>query len=200
MNPFIDTSTNAPQELVMSVDEYVSAMEVLFEEWLQDQTCNITVDPFTRMIRDNYIGRSSLCSRSSCMRNWLCLNANGQLSPCDRYFPDEFCYGFVNDLTDIRQVYSSAGYMNLMSKAIIRRHKCQQECDVYSLCEGGCNNNALFEGGIDQNGGFSCQVTKALLHMVKKAAVHYDLYGEHPQVKNPVLLHCLGELRKESNA
>lgn len=199
LNPYIDTSADAPADLAMSADEYVAAMRQLFALWLHDEACDITVDPFTRMIRDVYVGRSSLCSRSSCMRNWLCLNADGQLSPCDRHFPAEYCYGSVDDLDDVRQIYQSAGYMNLMRKAIARRKLCQEQCDVYALCEGGCNNNALYEGGLEKNGGFSCTVTKALLHMVRDATARYDLFGPAPQTENPTLLKALRALKEKDD-
>lgn len=200
MNPYINTSKNAPSDLAMSFECYLEQMRSLYLYWLQDETCNITVDPFMRMIRDSYVGRSSLCTRSSCLRNWFCLNVDGTLSPCDRDFPEEFCYGNVKDYSDIREIYNSSGYKNLITKAIIRRNKCKKECDVYSLCEGGCNNNALFETGIENNGGFSCIVTKGLLHLVRDSVEEYEMFGETPIVRNPVLLEWLAQQKERRHS
>lgn len=198
MNPYINTSPNAPPELLMTADDYLDAISQLFNVWIKDGSCNITVDPFMRMIRDTYLGRSLLCSRSSCMRNWLCLNVDGLLSPCDRAFPQEYCYGYVQNYTDIRQVYDSEGYKNLITQAIKRRDRCQASCDAYNLCEGGCNNNALYENGLDSNGGLSCTITKGLLHMINRAVQEYSLFSNSPQTFNPVLLNWLKQQQENT--
>ncbi len=199
MSPYIDTSENASAELNMSAQEFIESMKSLFFIWLEDGHCNITVDPFMRMIRDWYVGHSMLCARSSCLRNWFCLNVNGLISPCDRDFPLEYCYGMVNELHDIRQIYDSDGYKNLISKSIQRRKLCIDHCDVYPLCEGGCNNNALYEGGIEKNGGFSCIVTKELLHMVRDTIDQLCLFGDTPKTKNPELLYWLGQQKEKKH-
>ena len=179
----------------MTADDYLNAMSELYSVWLEDEECNIHVDPFMRMIHDCYTGHSSLCARSSCMRNWFCLNADGLLSPCDRDFPARYCYGNVMDYSDIRQLYDSDGYKELISLAIKRRTLCQSSCDVYSLCEGGCNNNAFYENGLDQNGGTSCMITKGLLHMIRDSIDQRQLFSDTPKAGNPVLLNWLKKQR-----
>ena len=198
LNHYVNTAENAPKELNMSAQEYIDAMKELFDIWISDENGCIEVDPFARLIRDVYHGRSSLCARSSCMRNWFCMEANGNLTPCDRDFPEEYHYGHVFDYQDIREIYSSDGFLRLMQAAITRREKCSSACDVYSLCEGGCNNNALFETGIENNGGFSCQINQAIIKYVKKRVEDMDLYQNPGAAENPVVRRLVTQLLKEA--
>ena len=195
LNHYVVTSPNAPAEMKMTAEQYVTAMQSLFAQYIEDEACRIEVDPFIRMIRDSYLGYSSLCARSSCMRNWFCLEPNGMLTPCDRDFPAEYHYGSVFDLQDIRQIYESAGYLRLMEKAIARRKKCQESCSYYPLCEGGCNNNALYETGLENNGGFSCRVNMGLLSCIGQWAEETGAFTDYSTVKNPVVRQLLHSLK-----
>lgn len=195
LNHYVVTSQNAPVEMKMSAQQYITAIQALFDQFVQDETCCIEVDPFIRMIRDSYLGYSSLCARSSCMRNWFCLEPNGELTPCDRDFPEEYHYGSVFEHDDIRRIYQSSGYLRLMEKAIQRRKKCQASCKYYGLCEGGCNNNALYETGLENNGGFSCQVNMGLLSHIEKWAEETGAFADYTVVKNPVIRKLLNSLK-----
>lgn len=199
LNHYVNTAENAPKELNMDAQEYIEAMKELFEIWLSDENGSIEVDPFARLIRDIYHGRSSLCARSSCMRNWFCMEPTGELTPCDRDFPKEYHYGFVSDYDDIREIYASEGYLKLMQASIKRREKCQSSCDVYPLCEGGCNNNALFETGLENNGGFSCTINKELIHYVKQRVEVLGLYDNPDAVSNPVVRSIVARLMNEAS-
>ena len=197
LNHYVNTAENAPKELNMSAQEYIEAMQELFDIWISDENCCIEVDPFARLIRDIYHGRSNLCARSSCMRNWFCLEASGELTPCDRDFPKEYHYGHVFDYNDIRDIYSSDGFLRLMQAAILRREKCHSTCDVYSLCEGGCNNNALFETGLENNGGSSCIINKAIIKYVKNWIMDNDPYHNPDNIINPVVKRLVSQLVNE---
>ena len=195
MNYYVDTSKASPVELLITPKQYLDAMKNLFEIWIYDEDCNIYVDPFMRMISDIYKGFSTLCARSSCLRNWLCLNPDGELTPCDRDFPDEYSYGFVSDYDDIRKIYNSKGFNLLIKKSVVRRDKCKEECDVYALCRGGCNNNALFESGLESNGGFSCIVTKELIRYIRKRIVDLNLFDKPELILNPILRKSVKKLK-----
>ena len=81
---------------------------------------------------------------TSCMGRWIGIRYNGEIGPCNRYFPAEYSYGNVYDYSSIGDAFESAGFMNLLSKAIIRREKCKA-CEIYHFCNGGCNNTAMNE-------------------------------------------------------
>ena len=196
-NHYVNTTENAPEELNMSAQEYIEAMEDLFNIWISDDNCCIEVAPFTRLIRDIYCGHSRVCARSSCMRNWFCMEASGELTPCDRDFPKEYHYGHVTDFNDIREIYSSDGFLSLMQASVLRRAKCRNNCDVYPLCEGGCNNNALFETGLENNGGFSCEINRALINYVKNWAVNNNIYHHPDVIVNPMVRSLVTQLVKE---
>lgn len=197
MNHYVDTSDNPSPNLLITSEQYLIKMKKFFDYWINDDTCQIYVDPFIRIITDVYNGYSSLCARSSCMRNWLCMESNGELTPCDRDFPNEFRYGHVTEFDDIRKIYNSKGFTSLMEKAVIRRRKCKAECDVFDLCRGGCNNNALYESGIENNGGISCEITKGLIRYIKDRAISLELFKKPELIKNPIVRNTVLNLIKK---
>ncbi len=68
--------------------------------------------------------------------------------PCNRYFPDEYKYGNINNYNDISQCFYSKAFENPLIKVIQRREKCKS-CKIYDFCNSGCNNVALNQGGIE---------------------------------------------------
>lgn len=193
---------NAPDNnLILPLDGYIKKMKEFFDYWINDSECNIKVDPFLRMINDYYNGYSGICARSSCMRGWLCLEPNGDITPCDRTFPKEYIYGNVAYLKDIREIYKSQPFLSLMKGANIRRMKCKQECDLYNFCEGGCNHNAIHENGLENNKGFSCKAFYEIFSYVIKQSKLYGMfenYIDFSKIKNPTVIKLLQSIKKNN--
>jgi len=197
LNHYVKTSNNTPKELILDENQYINRMMELFDYWINDKSGTIQINPFARYIRDLYIGSSQLCAHSSCLRNWLCLNPNGILSPCDREFPKEYSYGNIMDYSDIRSIYNSQGYVSLIQKSIKRREKCKHDCVYYTICEGGCNNNALFEGGIENNGGFSCRITRRLFDLIDNKLRSLDAFNFPENIQNPIVVKIIRDTKAE---
>lgn len=200
LNHYVKTSENQINELTLDEGVYLKQMYQLFDYWIADDKGKIQVDPLARYIRDLVLGSSNVCAHASCLRNWMCLNPDGIISPCDRDFPEEYCYGHVKEYSDIREVYNSKGYTSLIQKAIIRRTKCKTDCEFYGVCEGGCNSNALVEGGLENNGGFTCRITKSLLGYIKNKMEELKMLENPDTIVNPVVkeIICSAAMKAES--
>ncbi len=168
LNHYIEMDKAHPDlEMALDLDDYVNKMYEFFLYWISDKDCNIEVQPFISYALELLFNVLSVCSRTSCMRSWLCIEHNGDIAPCDKHMPAEYSYGNILNYSDIRQVYESSGFRNLLLASIARREKCMNLCELYKYCEGGCNHAAYIEGDISSNGGFSCQAYKKLYIKIK---------------------------------
>ncbi|MBQ2672350.1 MAG: radical SAM protein [Clostridia bacterium] len=184
-SPYEDVDSPLEQ-IKISSDQYVECMERLFDYWIDDKNCCIRLEPFCGMIRDYYKGKSSTCTRTSCMQRWIGINPNGDVFPCGRFMNIK-PYGNINNLNDIREIYHSESYVSLLKKANIRKKKCFDECDVFQFCEGGCNYDAALTSGIENNSGFDCRIFKNFFKYVMKVVDSRDLFKCFKNVKNPML-------------
>lgn len=167
LNHYVEVSKEAPMvQLQMDYDHYIVRMEEFFDYWVNDESCNIDVEPFTQLFFEYLLNCPTVCTRSSCHRNWMSIDKDGNVAPCDKMFPAKYRFGNIHQMNDIREVYESEGFRLLLEGVIIRRRKCIEKCDVYNYCEGGCSHSALVETGIENIGGFSCRSQKALIKKV----------------------------------
>ena len=168
------------RDIGLDINKFISSMKKFFDYWYNDETCNIGVDPFEAIIKSIILGYSNQCSHSSCLSRWMCLEPNGDVTPCDRFFPKEYTYGNVMNMSDIRQIYESEGFLRLLTGSIKRRTKCKQVCKLYQYCEGGCNNEAMCQVGLENNCGTSCMIFKELFNYIK-----YYIQQHSFEIKNP---------------
>ena len=166
LNPYLEQKSLTKNVLALNVDVAISRMNELFDFWATDVSGNIHISYFRNILEFLVLRKKSVCSFTSCMGRWIGVRHDGTLSPCNRYFPDEYCFGNVHDYSDIGQAFESDGFFNLLKKAIVRREKCRS-CQIFDYCCGGCNNVALNENGIDNNGGLSCKLLVGVFEHIK---------------------------------
>ena len=194
LNHYVETDPDHPNlELKLDLKTYIEKMWELFEYWIDDTYCNIELQPFTQMIREYLFKVPIVCDRTSCHRSWFSVNHSGKISPCDKNFPDKYTFGYVSEYKDIREMYESPGFKNLLNDVIERREICMNTCEIYKYCEGGCTYNAMVENDIRTPGGFSCLARKDLFskifHFLEKKNLNKTNYAE--KLKNPILIETL---------
>ena len=195
-------STTAENNSELALDPVYTSEKIknFFDYWVDDNTCNIHVDYFERIIRYFCRGEKGVCKYNSCLGKWIGIRYNGDIMPCNRFFPDEYKYGNVWDIEKLEDVFESEGFELLLRQAIDRRYKCQK-CEIFSYCSGGCNNVALHENGIMNNGGVTCIITKNIFLYVKKW-MEENIYSKdwYTNIKNPMLRKVLlGTTKKRGN-
>lgn len=176
---------------------FASSMSLLFKHWAADSSSKVVLNPFYLYVLDYLTGTGSLCMRSSCLGRWLALKPNGCFYPCVRENRPEFCFGHIDDIEDLGELFESYAFIELLSGSINRRDKCRQSCELYSYCEGGCCISALRENGLNNPGGFSCAAFKICFAQV---ADFINLFKEHSSRQYTDLNPALSELLQEFNA
>lgn len=196
INTYVATTAENNSELELEVDETVEQLKKLFDYWVEDKKCNVHVDYFERIINFILYGEKSVCKYNSCLGKWLGIRYDGNIVPCNRYFPDEFSLGSIWDYSDLSDAFCSEGFKRLLAYAIERRYKCKN-CVIYSFCAGGCNNVALNENGISNNNGITCRITKQVYHYV----VEYIRVNEGKLIteyENPMIRELFSRKKKMS--
>lgn len=164
-NPYITADTNDP--LYVDINIYKEKMLQFFDYWVHDMNCNINVNPFKYYLNAYFRHQLGVCVLSSCLASWMCLEPDGRIVPCDKTFPDCYCYGNLDSIKSIDEVYESSGFTMLIEKAIARRSSCKEKCEWFQYCNGGCNHDALVGGDISKNNHYYCQIYQALFEYIK---------------------------------
>lgn len=183
-NLYIPTGTPMDAQLRLEPEQAVGRITEFFDYWLEDTACNIRVNYFERFIRFFTAGEKHVCAYNSCLGKWLGIRWNGDIVPCNRYFPEEYGFGNIWDYGRLSDAFESDGFRRLLTEAIRRRYKCM-DCEAFPLCSGGCNHAALNENGIENNGGDSCVVLRGVYRHIAERVKEALADGHMPEGYNP---------------
>lgn len=194
MNPYTKSLYEDKSNLEISGDVYAKKIIEFFDYWLYDKDCNIFVKYFHEIIEYILFGNKSKCNVNSCLGKWICVRPDGMVTPCNRYFPEEYNYGNIYEMSDIGQSFESDGFRLLLSQAIVRRNKCK-DCSIYDYCSGGCNNIALVYGGIDKNNHEMCIALKKIYKHIENE-INNIINNNTITDINPILLKMIYKYKK----
>lgn len=198
MNPYVSTPTEHNVELLLDAEHTTEKLIEFYEYWKKDSLCNIQVGYFERILKHILSGEKSVCKYNSCLGKWMGVRYNGDIVPCNRYFPPEYSYGNVWNLNTISEAFNSEGFKKLLSEAIERRRKCAK-CPIFNFCSGGCNNVALNENGISNNMGTSCRIAISVYQYIFKDMISLKSNPTLYNGNNPQIQRLLSRQRKLSD-
>lgn len=163
-------------------DLEISKMCELFDYWVNDSDCTIHINTFDEYLKFIAGKRTSKCRFHSCLGHWMCIRPDGQIMPCNRYFPEEYGFGNIMDLSRISDAFSSDGFRSLLKKAVERKSSCKS-CTLYGLCNGGCNNVAYAGGNISQPNRTRCAVMIPVFKHIETWCKNTPV----EEIRNPVI-------------
>lgn len=198
MNSYVSTPTELNAELLLDAEHTSKKLIEFYEYWKNDSLCNIEVGYFERILKHILYGEKSVCKYNSCLGKWMGVRYNGDVVPCNRYFPPEYSYGNVWDYHKISQAFETEGFKKLLSEAIERRKKCAK-CPIFNFCSGGCNNVALNENGIRNNMGTSCRIVISVYQYIFKDIIPLKANPHLYSGNNPQIQRLLCRKRKQSD-
>ena len=168
-NPIINLGcARENPDLVLDPDIYVRNSIEIFDKWIHDRDVKIPILPFFPYVMTVLDGGPNIsdCPQASCLGKWLCLYPNGDVYPCGKACPEDFCLGNINEVDSIQDLFDSEGFRNILVGSIERRKKCKS-CEIYDYCNGGCSIDALADGDIESPNGVSCRIYKGLMPHIK---------------------------------
>lgn len=77
------------------------------------------------------------CDFNSCLGTTLLIDREGNTGICP-FIENQIELNDVSDIDDIRQLFSTDTFAELMKKNIEKRNKCKSNCDKFAFCKGGC--------------------------------------------------------------
>lgn len=190
LNPlFIQGAANKNQDLAIDILEYSMCFCELFKYWIYDNNCNINVQTCLDIAKLVLHKFASVCTYSSCVGKWFCINHSGDIYPCDRLYMDEFKIANICDISSFDQIYEFPVFQSLLKMSIARRKVCMNTCSIYDMCYGGCNASAYLGSGISFIGGDMCRLHKRIIQeitpIVKRAR------SDSADLLNPTFLRLL---------
>ncbi len=181
--------TKKEDNLKLNPAKAIDSINAFFDYWLEDKECNIRLRYFEMFINFMLFQQKNVCSITSCLGRWIGIKYDGEIVPCNRYFPKEYSFGNVWKYEQIDQGFESEGFIKLISESIERREKCKS-CNIFDMCAGGCNNVALVEGGVSKNGGDSCKILQGVYKHINERMTYLKTQGQYADL-NPFVVKAL---------
>lgn len=177
------------KDLVVSEKVYIEKMNLFFDYWLEDEKCNIRIDPFTSYIQ-LLQGINTKCVTGGCLYKFICMDNIGDIYPCGRIIMPQFYLGNINQVNSIKELFYTERFAALLQSAVNRRNKCAQTCAYYRYCRGGCNSDAIMYGNIELNNHYACNVFRGIINHIDLKMSHYRNGGI--SIQNP----CVSKIIK----
>lgn len=149
------------EDMIINSDEYFERYKDVFFRWVSDNT-KIRVDPFAQILETILYGPKS-CVYSGCLYRYISVDHEGNVFPCGRFNKSYMDFGKFYSYKRLSDFFMCDEYNDLAIKAIARRRKCKNECELYQYCNGGCNADAMYNGDIASNGYLQCENYKKLV-------------------------------------
>lgn len=113
------------------------------------------------------------------------MNSNGDIYPCSRNYPEEYCLGNIMNVDTIEDIFKGERFEYILRKAISRRRTCIEECELYKYCLGGCNHDALMAGALEKSNHFSCISFKIIFPYIRD---YLESITDEKQIRNRRLI------------
>lgn len=162
---FNDGAAKINNSFELNPDDYINNFIELFKYWANDKTCSINLSTCEELIHLILNEHSGVCTFNSCLGNWLCLDSDGIIYPCDRLCTEEYKLGNVIEMISIEEAFQNINFFKLLKSSVERRKTCISECEYYKNCYAGCNANAILNKNNGNN--VSCHIQKEILKEVK---------------------------------
>ena len=176
----IFAAQGAPLFQVEDIDQYMEEYSRLFELWFQDEK-PLKIRNYLEFILYLLDNKRYLCTyQGLCDREWISIDHRGDLYPCDRWYPPEYCYGNIADFNNIEEIYQTALYSKIGQETSIRKEKCRS-CDIFVFCQGGCKANAITNKGTPDQ--IDCEIRRREVSFLFDRLKNLDQY----KVPNPQL-------------
>jgi len=146
MNTLFKTAATESNELSLDPEIYAEEFLKYFKHWLYDPR---GVYERSAMEALGYVigSNEASCTHQDCRRQWLGFNPAGQIYPCDRYYPDRYKCGHLDDFNSVEEIFSSEGYRLYYNEVQERFDNHCQPCGYWEYCKGGCNATMVEETG-----------------------------------------------------
>jgi uncharacterized protein len=146
--------------LLITPQEFAVFMSEVLEEWLRNLRNQVVVRYFQNIIVGLSGRDSTLCNFSGRCGNYICVDYDGSVYPCDSFMM--FKQMKMGDLKydDLNSILTSTRYRQFRSSLAMLPLSCHS-CKWFEICHGGCPAERLRKGSFDSFYPF-CTVRKQI--------------------------------------
>jgi len=167
-----------------AMEDYRKKTMEYFYYWLTDTDERCFYDRYAgeymQMILANEV---TVCKNGNeCMYNWICINSNGDLYPCDRAMPSDYRIGHVNEINSLKEAYEKRNYKKFVSQRKEKFKTYCNKCRYYEFCHGSCPMEDMdMHGAVNKPNTYTCKMLRVDLACAYKTLckVTFDECNSH---------------------
>jgi uncharacterized protein len=138
----IDNATGSPYPFSLKSGDFSNFMNQIFDIWFKYDNPDIKIRFLEQIIIAILGGRPTLCKLSGLCDNYITLEHNGVVGPCDNLF-DLKKSGFGNLFSkNLEEILNSSERISFRDKLNAQKGICIK-CNDYQICKGGCSRYSL---------------------------------------------------------
>lgn len=174
-NPCVMRNPETDEPFGLSVDpmDYARFMIQVCDLWLSEDDPKFRVRPLVNIVQGLLGVSHGLCEFRGTCEQFLTIDSNGDIYPCDRFLHDEFCFGNLTDIS-LNEVTETAAYQVYYVQRTEIAERCGN-CEWFSVCSGGCLRH--WEGLIEKSGFARNRFCEARKHIFRHVKMRLEQAG-----------------------
>jgi len=141
----VDKRTGEVIEPTISPVEYGDFLIALFDLWVEKDDPDIYIRFFDEILQVMMGGFSTLCSLTRSCKDFITIDWNGDIYPCDNFSGySNFLLGNLLE-TPISQIIENSKSQEILTQISLSPESCQN-CQWFSVCHGGCTHQSYMPG------------------------------------------------------
>jgi len=158
---------SASDQFSISSEKWYTYLLTVFNRWFELGNPDISVRELDEVIAWLDKETVALCSSENSCFNWVSVDPNGQLYPCE-YLRSFYGYGNIETIS-LQDIPETENYQRFLKIVKAPPEKCKQ-CEFYSLCGNGCPATRVENGLLTPSGVYVyCEQRQKLFGVVKQA-------------------------------
>mgnify|MGYP001042906233 CR=1 FL=1 len=141
-----DEKTGQMAEFVMTPEEYGTFLCELWDEWTRPGIPQVSIRDFEAWLERMLGAAPPLCSHDSACNQYVMIEHNGDVYPCDFYCNPSYKLGNLVE-TPLPAIYRSAKHRGFATLKAVYPDECYA-CPWLDLCHGGCPKDRM-QGSTD---------------------------------------------------
>lgn len=163
-----------------TVEGYGDFLCSLFDLWWENREEGISIRLFDSTLERIFYGRSNLCTFSPTCQNYLVVEHDGTVYPCDFFVRKNTCLGNLMK-SPLGKLFYSEAHKEFGRRKGMLPDECRQ-CQWLSFCWGGCQKDRIDNQGRSTYKTFFCRsYQQFFLHAIPRLRdlarkIHNDTY------------------------
>jgi len=157
--------------------QYLLDTEKYFTYWLNDPDDEVYLDRYASEFMEILLSKGTVCEYGSdCVGNWIGINSNGDLYPCDRALSNKYRMGNVMEFKSIEEVFNSKGFKTIRAERDLKFNHYCGDCKFFSYCHLNCPMKDIdLYGSADKPNRVECEMLKLSIEAIYRALYQTDI-------------------------